>query len=379
MSPAAVAAFPPSLSEAPAAPEPLGTALSDPVRWAAVQARDPAADGAFICAVATSGVYCRPTCAARPKAENVTFYRTAEDAAAAGYRACKRCHPATAESLRVEDQSRTLLARALAHLTQVEPEELGGPSQWAHALGVPLETLRVLCRGHLGLSPRQAMAAERLARLRAALLAGESVTEAIYTAGYGSSGRAYEASGALGMAPHRVRARGQGETLGLITGPCSLGFMALATSAKGLCALMFGDTADEAAEAVRAHFARARFTQTADRSLLAAVTALVEDPSGAPVDPLILDLRGTAFQLQVWRTLQSIGPGQTVSYGEIARRIGRPKASRAVGAAVGANPVSVLVPCHRIVGSNGALTGYAWGLERKKALLAREGASLTLL
>jgi AraC family transcriptional regulator, regulatory protein of adaptative response / methylated-DNA-[protein]-cysteine methyltransferase len=347
---------------------------TDTDRLAAVRARDPRADGVFYYAVATTGVYCRPSCPARPaRAANVSFHVTPAAAERAGFRACKRCRPRDASP--GADQAR-LVAAARARIEAAdEPVRL---AQLAAQAGLsPYHFHRVFKR-HAGMTPAAYAAACRLRRFGAAVRVESSVTAAIYEAGYSSSGRFYEAGGALGMPPAVLRRGGAGLELRVAIRPCSLGQVLIAASARGVCAISFGDRPDQLARELRARFPRADIRDGAAdadarlQALAAQVVALV-DATGVAAD-IPLDLWGTVFQQRVWRALRDIPTGETISYAELARRIGAPRAVRAVGTACGANPVAVAVPCHRVVRGDGALGGYRWGLPRKRALLAREAA-----
>ena len=342
---------------------------ADEARWAAVLARDPAAEGAFWFCVATTGVYCRPTCAARsPLRCNVSFLDSVEAARAAGFRACLRCRP---DEPPVAARRAALVAAACRRIE--EAERAPDLAELARGAGLSPHHFHRLFRAETGVTPRAYAEALKAMRAQAALAEGTSVTEALYAAGYGASSRFYEAAaGRLGMAPKRWRDGGDGEAIAFVAAPCSLGWVLAAATERGVCAITLGDDPAALEAGLRARFPRARVEpgEGGSADLLARVVALVE-ALGAGV-ALPLDVRGTAFQEQVWRALRDIPAGETVSYGELARRIGAPRAVRAVAAACGANPTAVAVPCHRVVGADGALTGYRWGVERKRALLDRE-------
>lgn len=342
---------------------------TDETRLAAVRARDAAADGRFVYAVVTTGVYCRPSCAARPaRVENIRFFAGIADAEAQGYRACKRCRPN--EAPRAEREA-ALVARACRTIEAAETS----PSleTLAAEAGLSPYHFHRLFRRVAGVTPSGYAAAQRARRVQENLGRGERVTDAYFDAGFGSSGRFYAASDAvLGMQPSRYRAGGAGETIRYATGRSSLGLVLVAATDRGVCAILIGDDEAALASDLRGRFQRAEFVQ-ADRAFddwVRQVVALVEAPRDGLALPL--DIQGTAFQRRVWEALRAIPAGETVSYGQLAARLGEPRAVRAVASACGANKVAVAVPCHRVVGKDGALTGYRWGVARKRALLERE-------
>lgn len=340
----------------------------DERRWAAVVARDKKADGSFVTAVRTTGIYCRPSCTARrPLRENVSFYATNAEAEAAGYRPCKRCKP--------NAPAGNELARKIAATCRLIETAEAVPSLdelAAHAGLSPYHFHRVF-KAATGVTPKAYAVAHRNKRVREALKGDKSVTEAIYEAGFNSSGRFYAgAEQALGMTPSEFRAGGANAEIRYATAECSLGFVLVAASAKGVCSIMLGDEPEVLEQELRNRFPRAKLI-AGNREfgkLVGKVVAYVEAPRKG-ID-LPLDVRGTAFQHQVWAALRDIPPGETATYGDIARRIGKPAAVRAVGTACGANPVAIVIPCHRVLGSDGKLTGYRWGTARKRALLDRE-------
>jgi AraC family transcriptional regulator of adaptative response/methylated-DNA-[protein]-cysteine methyltransferase len=342
---------------------------SDDARWAAVVRRDKAFDGQFYTSVLTTGIYCRPSCPARrPKRANVRFFATAEAAEAAGFRPCKRCRP---DAPPLAEQHAAKVARACRVI-----ENADGAlklAELAASTGLSPYHFHRIFRAIVGLTPKAYAAAHRQRRIRESLQRSDTVTEAIYEAGFNSSGRFYAtATQVLGMTPAEFRAGGQDAVIRFAIGLCSLGSILVAASEKGVCAIMLGDDPEALLRDLQGRFARARLIggDAAFEELAAKVIGLVEAP-GSGWD-LPLDIRGTAFQHQVWEALRDIPPGATASYTEIARRIGRPEAVRAVARACGANPVAVAIPCHRVVRTDGALSGYRWGVERKRALLARE-------
>jgi AraC family transcriptional regulator of adaptative response/methylated-DNA-[protein]-cysteine methyltransferase len=343
---------------------------ADASRYDAVRRRDHAADGTFVYAVLTTGVYCRPSCASRlAKPENVTFHATPDDAERAGYRPCKRCQP-RGESVRERQARAVAAARRLLDRADEAPRL----DALAEGVGLSAFHLHRLFKAQTGMTPREYAAARRLARVTDDLAEGATVTAALHDAGYASNGRFYEASGALGMKPSDMRRGGLGVSMRAAVRACSLGRVLVAATERGVCAVLFGESEKAVRGDLRERFPRAEIhaEDAAVAALAERVVAMIESP-GAP-RALPLDLMGTAFQQRVWRALRDVSPGETVTYAELARRIGAPGAARAVGAACGKNPVAVAVPCHRAVAKGGALGGYRWGLARKRALLDRERA-----
>ena len=342
--------------------------VADP-RWAAVLARDPSADGRFVYSVATTGVYCRPSCAARrARPEHVAFHATTTDAERAGFRPCLRCRPDRPP--RVEQHAATV-AR-LCRLIE-SADEAPGLDALAQQAGLSVYHLHRVFKAATGLTPKAYAAAHRARRVRAELGRSDTVTEAIYGAGYNSNGRFYaQSNDLLGMTPSRYRAGGADTDIRFAIGECSLGSILVAASEIGVCAILIGDDPDALAHDLQDRFPRAELIggDAAFEQLVAKVVGLVEAP-GVGLD-LPLDVRGTAFQQRVWQALRDIPAGRTVSYTDLARRIGAPKSVRAVAQACGANPLAVAIPCHRVVRNDGALAGYRWGVERKRTLLERE-------
>ena len=356
-------------SSATLAAQQAATTLADP-RWAAVQARSAAADGSFWYSVQSTGVYCRPGCAARtPRPENVRFHASCADAEHAGFRPCRRCRP----------QQPSATAHHTALVTQacriLEAEDSIPLDALAARAGLSSSHLHRIFKQVTGLTPKAYAAAQREQRVRSALTqsSSDSVTDAIYGAGYQSSSRFYEKSAqVLGMTPGRYRAGGVAQQIRFAVGQCALGAILVAHSGQGLCAILLGDDPDALVRDLQDRFAQAELVggDAGYESLVARVVAFVEAP-GRGLD-LPLDVQGTAFQQRVWQALRSIPAGQTASYAEIAAHIGAPTATRAVAQACGANALAVAIPCHRVVKSDGGLSGYRWGVERKRALLARE-------
>lgn len=345
---------------------------ADP-RWAAVAARSAAADGSFWYSVQTTGVYCRPSCAARaPRPENVRFHDSCADAEAAGFRPCQRCKPQQPTAL---SHHAALVTEACRIIEGAATGEAPTLDALAAQMGLSPSHLHRIFKQSTGLTPKAYAAAQRAQRLRSALdnAPTASVTDAIYSAGYQSSSRFYEQSAqVLGMTPSRYRAGGAAQDIRFAIGQCSLGAILVAQSDRGICAILLGDDADALVRDLQDRFAQAHLIggDTAFEALVARVVAFVEAP-GLGLN-LPLDVRGTAFQQRVWQALQAIPAGQTASYAEVAQRIGAPTAVRAVAQACAANALAVAIPCHRVVKSDGALSGYRWGVERKRALLTRE-------
>jgi AraC family transcriptional regulator of adaptative response/methylated-DNA-[protein]-cysteine methyltransferase len=350
----------------------LASFATSDARWDAVRRRDRAADGAFYYSVLTTGVYCRPSCAARlPRRANVAFHATCQEAEAAGFRPCKRCRPD-------EGPLAERYASIVAHACRAIEEAEEAPSLDALAMSAGMSRFHFhrVFKAVTGVTPKAYADARRAARVRDELAQAATVTEAIYGAGFNSSGRFYAASSdLLGMTPSAFRAGGDGASIRFAVGECSLGSILVAATDKGICAIQFGDDPDVLVRELQDRFPKALLVggDAGFERLVAAVVGLVEEP-GHGLD-LPLDVRGTAFQQRVWRALRAVPSGSTASYAEIAARIGRPKAVRAVAQACAANPVAVAIPCHRVVRTDGALSGYRWGAERKRALLDRERAA----
>jgi len=355
-----------------------GTSAHEDPRWTAVAARDTAADGRFVFAVRTTGVYCRPSCASRrPRHENVVFYRAPEAAEAAGYRACKRCRP---RDTRESDPTLQKVRRASALIDQALIEGESGPPALAtlaeNVATSPHHLLRLFKR-HLGITPREYADARRLELVKRHLRAGDGVSGALYAAGYGSPSRLYERSDAqLGMTPATYRRDGKGATIEFATVRSPLGRLMVAATARGLAAVSLGDDDARLERALRAEYPAAEIRR-ADSRLASWVTAILEHIAGErPNLALPLDLQATAFQWRVWRALQRIPYGRTATYGEIAEAIGQPKAVRAVASACASNRAALVIPCHRVVRGDGVPGGYRWGAERKARILAKERAAV---
>jgi AraC family transcriptional regulator of adaptative response/methylated-DNA-[protein]-cysteine methyltransferase len=345
--------------------------VADDPRWARIVARDKTADGHLWYSVSTTGVYCRPSCPSRlANPKNVQLHDSLKSAKATGFRPCRRCNP---DGLSVEAENAALAAKACRIIE--ESEEEPSLDALAQAVGRSPSYFHRMFKAATGVTPKDYAAAHRAAKVRHGLASGCSVTEAIYDAGFNSSGRFYEKStDMLGMTPSQYRAGGANEEIKFAVGQTSLGAILVASSKKGVAAILLGDDPDKLVRNLQDRFPNARLIG-ADRdyeALVAQVVGFVEAPR-IGLD-LPLDVRGTAFQERVWKALQEIPAGSTVSYAEIARRIGAPKSVRAVAGACAANKLAVAIPCHRVVRNDGALSGYAWGVDRKRALLDREAS-----
>ncbi len=347
---------------------------AEAARWRQVVARDEAADGAFVYAVRTTGVFCRPSCPSRrPRRENVAFYDTPGKAQADGFRACLRCRPLAAAGR----DANVSLMQAMAAFIEAHVDEALPLARLADEAGMSAFHFQRTFKAVLGVSPKAYHAAARLRAFKARLKDGDGVLEATFDAGYGSTSRVYEGlGGSLGMTPSVYRAGGAGETIVHAVRETALGPLMMAATERGVCFVQFGDSAQALAAQLRREFPNA-VLEPAGREAAAPLddwmAALAANLAGAaPCPDLPLDLRGTAFQIKVWRFLLSVRPGAVVSYSEVAAGAGADRAVRAAASACAANRIAVLVPCHRALRADGALGGYRWGLERKRALLDAE-------
>lgn len=338
-------------------------------RWQAVTCRDPQGDGLFVYAVKTTGIYCRPSCPSRAaKRQNVEFFDTADLAVEAGYRACKRCKP----DMQSQQQNRNALVLQACQAIENSTSALS-LEQLAQQAQISRYHFHRIFKSVTGLTPKAFHQAVQAKRITASLQSAPSITDAIYGAGFNSAGRFYDnAHTLLGMQPKRFREGGRGEYIRYEIEPCALGWVIVAATRKGVCAIEFDDVAQTLSEQIRERFHQAKFEE-ADAEFKRWITQVIhylDQPKG--VLSLPLDIRGTVFQRRVWQAMQTIPAGQTASYSEVAELIGQPKACRAVAHACACNAIAVAIPCHRVIRSNGNLSNYRWGPERKAELLRRE-------
>jgi len=343
--------------------------ISDNARWRAVIEKDIRGDGQFWYAVKTTGVYCRPSCPSRqPNRENVGFYTNVKDAEKSGFRACKRCDPKGAG---LAGKHAKAVATACRLIEQAD--EVPNLTEIANAVSMSLGYFHRLFKASTGLTPKDYANGHRAGRVKDALSKRQTVTEAIYEAGFNSNGRFYaDSTKMLGMKPSEYRSGGAGYTIRFAIGESYLGSILVAASEKGVCAIHLGDDPDLLARILQDQFPKAEIIggDKEFEKLVANVVGFMESPEVGFKLPL--DIRGTAFQQRVWKELQRIPVGDTISYAELAKRIGSPKSVRAVAQACGANTIAVAIPCHRVVRTNGDISGYRWGVARKKKLLSVE-------
>jgi AraC family transcriptional regulator, regulatory protein of adaptative response / methylated-DNA-[protein]-cysteine methyltransferase len=345
--------------------------MTDPeIRWRAVSERDSRFDGAFVFGVRSTGIYCKPSCPARrPRRENVSFYDSSADAARSGFRACRRCLPQQSSA---PDPQARMVTRA-CRLIAENPDATLSLAALGELLKVSPYHFQRTFKNFVGVTPRQYAAALRLERFKAQVKEGRGVTGALYEAGYGSSSRLYEkALPQLGMTPATYQKGGRGMSISYTVVNCELGQLLVAATERGLCAVTFGDDEGTLSADLVGEYPAAEIRRD-DGPLGSSVSALLAHLAGKqPRLDLPLDLRATAFRLRVWEELRRIPYGETRSYGEVAAAIGQSTATRAVASACAANPVALVTPCHRVVREGGALSGYRWGVERKRRLLERE-------
>ncbi|WP_020400655.1 bifunctional DNA-binding transcriptional regulator/O6-methylguanine-DNA methyltransferase Ada [Kordiimonas gwangyangensis] len=339
-------------------------------KWRAVLSRDARADGSFYFSVLTTGVYCRPSCGARtPKRENVDFHTCPEAAEKAGFRPCKRCRPLESPAWA---ERQALIARACRFIEDAESTPV--LADIAAHVGLSAYHFHRIFKEITGVTPKAYASSHRTKNVRGSLKESRTVTEAIYDAGYNANSRFYEkAQGFLGMTPKQYRAGGSGLVVRYSISPCSLGFMLMGATERGICTIQLGDNREALMDALKAEFPRATLEEATDdmNGWLKGALTLV-DKGKQTLDTLPLDIRGTAFQEQVWQALRAIPEGETKTYSQVAEAIGKPKAVRAVANACANNRIAIAIPCHRVIRGDGSLSGYRWGVERKAKLLKRE-------
>lgn len=344
------------------------TLSSEDTRWDAVKTRDASQDGYFVYAVASTGIYCRPSCPSRkPKQENVTYFNVPELAERAGYRACKRCLPKDHASPQVEKM------RAVCRYIEAQSHESLTLETLGEVFDLSPSHLQRSFKRVVGVTPQAYLESCRLNTVKMALQEGDDISSATFEAGFGSSSRLYSKSAQhLGMTPKDYKTKGKGKCVTYTTTESPLGHLLIAATDKGICAIRLADTQESLEAELQQEFSRAEVTRN-DAELSAWVETILQHLAGKePHLELPLDVRATAFQKQVWQALQAIPYGETRSYAQVAEAIGKPSAVRAVAGACAANPTALAVPCHRVVRSDGSLSGYRWGVARKKSLLEQE-------
>jgi AraC family transcriptional regulator, regulatory protein of adaptative response / methylated-DNA-[protein]-cysteine methyltransferase len=341
------------------------------IRWMAVKTRNALFDGTFFFAVRTTGVFCRPSCSSRtPRPENVRFFATADDARSAGFRACLRCRPGEAGP-RTEGPG-AIVIKALREIRSAGLDAIS-VDRLARRLGITAAKLQKAFRAAVGMSPKEVIDMMRLEEFKGNVRQGADITTSLYESGFGSSRSLYEKAGErLGMTPATYRKGGKGTTIRYTVARSPIGHMLVAATDRGICAVSFGDTPEDLQRELEAEFFAAEISSD-DAGLAQAVDSILRGLNGErSILALPLDIRGTAFQMRVWSELRKIPYGETRSYAEVAAAVGNSKAVRAVARACATNPVAVVTPCHRVVGSDGKLSGYRWGVERKARLLDSE-------
>ena len=362
-----------STTKTPLTATAVATPASKPAYWLAVQQRDKSFDGQFVFAVTTTGIYCRPSCPARTaKPEHVQFFADTATAENAGFRACKRCKP----NGLAQNQAQQILVEKICGVIKTHVDEKSGAlalHDLAEQAGLSPSHFHRLFKNMTGLTPKAYQKALTKAKLVRHLEETSSVTNAIYDAGFSSSSRFYEGANAmLGMKPKQLQKKGQGTIIHYAVHDCALGQVIIAATQRGICAIEFGDKADELIASLRERFSHATLmvAKEAMQTHVEQVLRAISQPYSLANLPL--DVQGTVFQQRVWQALRSIPPGQTLSYTALAEKIGQPRAVRAVASACAANQIALAIPCHRIVRTDGSLSGYRWGVERKAALLQLE-------
>jgi AraC family transcriptional regulator of adaptative response/methylated-DNA-[protein]-cysteine methyltransferase len=338
------------------------------ILWRATRERDRRFDGRFVFAVRSTGIYCRPSCPARrPRRENVLFFPAPAEAEGSGYRACRRCRP------RAGAAAPPWIAEACRRLESVE-DGSPGLRQLAREVGLSPSHLQRTFKRVVGVSPRQYADAHRLRAVKSRLKRGVPVTEALYDAGYGASSRLYERSDQLGMSPGAYRSGGKGRQIDYAVVRSPLGRLLVGATERGVCAVALGESDAELLAALRKEYPAAEVRRDRGR-IRPWVEQVLRSLAGGPDPDLPVDIRATAFQRRVWEELRAIPPGSTRTYSEVARRIGRPTAARAVARSCATNPVALVIPCHRVVAASGGLGGYRWGVDRKRQLLSQESTA----
>jgi AraC family transcriptional regulator of adaptative response/methylated-DNA-[protein]-cysteine methyltransferase len=341
--------------------------------WQAVLTRDSRFDGRFVFAVQSTGIYCRPSCPARrPQRDRVSFFQIPEAAEQAGFRPCRRCHPRT---VKVTDPQ-VAMVQAVCRYLETNEESSVTLAALGRQFGVSLFHLQRTFKNLMGITPREFADAHRIQRFKQKIRSGDTIARATYDSGFGSSSRIYErADDALGMTPATYGRGGEGAAISYTIVPCSLGQLLVAATIRGVCAVKLGDSVVGLKADLLSEYPKA-VIQRDDTTLEKSVADVLDHLDGktSRLD-LPLDLRATAFQRRVWQELRTIPYGETRSYAEVAKALGEPKAVRAVARACATNPVALVVPCHRVIGKDQRLTGYRWGLERKRALLKRESST----
>lgn len=335
--------------------------------WNAVRGNDARFDGAFVYGVRSTGIYCRPSCSSKqPNRENVEFFGACSDAESCGFRPCKRCRPASQEPS-------PKAAKMIAAARVLEEDETATLESVADSVGMTPAAFQKLFKEFVGVSPRKYAEAKRLERFRDGVRSGASVTDAMYDAGFNSSRGLYEnVASKLGMTPRTYASGGRSETIEYAITDCSLGKLLAARTVKGVCSVTFGDDAEELSAALRDEFPKAEIVE-AESGLAETVAAIIDHLEGrSKTLELPLDLRATAFQLRVWTELQKIPYGETLSYQQVAERLGNRNAVRAVARACATNRIALAIPCHRVVRAGGELSGYRWGVERKRTIIENE-------
>ncbi|MEH2415590.1 bifunctional DNA-binding transcriptional regulator/O6-methylguanine-DNA methyltransferase Ada [Nostoc sp.] len=346
------------------------TQLSKETLWEAVLNRDPVFEGKLFYGVRSTGVYCRPICPSRrPNRNQVCFFESAQEAESAGFRHCKRCQP---QSETVPNPAKAKVLAACRYI-EAQSDRIPTLAELSSQVGMSPSYLQKVFKQIIGVSPFQYADALRSQRLKQRLQSGEEIAHAVYDTGYGSSSRLYEkAPKQLGMTPKTYQQAGKRISIVYAIAPCPLGYLLVATTEKGICAVKLGDEADKLEHIFNQEFNQADIVRD-DHTHKEWIQAILNFIAGDETHlDLPLDIRGTAFQKQVWEALQKIPYGQTRTYADIARNIAKPQAVRAVGNACGANPIALIVPCHRVLRTDGSLGGYHWGIERKQKLLVQE-------